>query len=141
MSKIFLDTNVILDVLAKRIPHYKYSASVFNYIVQKIYIGYLSSLSFSNLHYIMSKYGKNKNTKQILKKLYSVVEVISVDSKIINQALNSKFNDFEDAIQYYSAISIGADYIITRNIKDYKSSDIPTYLPEEFLKSIIKNDL
>ena len=138
MNKVFIDTDIILDLLAKRDPFYYHSASLFSLIESGKLRGFVSSLIFSNLYYILKKHNTRKDTIEILKKLKVMITVLPVDDKIIDRALLSDFNDFEDAIQYYTAKTNNIDYIITRNIKDYKSSDIKALSADQLL-NILNN--
>lgn len=135
MSRIFLDTDVLLDILADRTPHYRYSSHVLDLVVRKKHSGFVSALIFSNLYYLINKKNGSKKAIAALKKISDIVEILPVDSKTIKQALDSDFTDFEDAIQYHTALRNNIEYFITRNIKDYSSSEIPVMLPEEFIKS------
>lgn len=134
MENVFIDTDVIVDFLTDRKPFSLESAKIFSLIDQKKIKGYVSSLSFSNLYYILRKFGTHKKVINSLKKLSELVDILKVDSDIIKSALTSDFKDFEDSIQYFAAQEqIKADCIITRNIKDYKDSSIPVMTPETFL--------
>lgn len=134
MEKVFIDTDILLDVLAKREPHYQYSAHLLSLgDNNKIELG-VSSLSFSNLNYLLSKQFGNSEARKILIRLKALVNVCSVDDKIIDLALSSDFKDFEDSIQYYCAIENGFKILLTRNLKDYKTANIPVMTAESFVK-------
>lgn len=133
-NKVFVDTDVVLDLLAKRAPFYEYAARLFSSAdLQEINIA-VSSLCFSNLNYILSKQKSTAEARKILSRLKVLVKVLTVDDKIIELALNSDFNDFEDAIQYYCAIENGYKIIVTRNLNDYKKSNIPVMSEEDYVK-------
>ena len=134
MKRAFLDTNIILDLLGKRLSHYYYAAELFTLAEKKSIQLYVSSLTFSNLYYILRKI-RNRETAIIsLKKLKLLIKILSVDNDIIERSLISNFNDFEDAIQYHTAKTNSIDYLITRNIKDFTNCQINILLPEEYLK-------
>jgi len=133
MQKIFVDTDIILDLLAERQPFYKNAATVFTLIERGKLQGFTSPIVFANLHYILSKQLSAKQAIINLKKLRSLLKIIPVDEKIIDASLESDFKDHEDAIQYHAAISAGISTFITRNIKDYKNPAITVCTPEEFL--------
>lgn len=134
MEKVFIDTDIILDVLAKREPHFQFAAHLLSLADKgKIKLG-VSSLTFSNLNYILSKQFGATEARKVLVRFKTLVQVTSVDNKIIDLALGSNFKDFEDAIQYYCAISNGFKTLLTRNLKDYKSAKIPVMTVESFLK-------
>jgi len=134
MQKIFIDTDIILDLLAERQPFYKCAAAIFTLIDRRKVQGYTSPIVFANLHYILSKQLSKNNAVKNLKKLRTLIKIILVDEKIIDLSLESDFRDFEDAIQYNAAISAGISTLITRNIKDYKNPTITVCSPEEYLR-------
>jgi predicted nucleic acid-binding protein len=100
--------------------------------------GYLCSLSFPTLFYLLTKELNREKALRALEKLRIVFKVASVDEKVIDMSLLSDFKDFEDAVQYYSALRVKADCIITRNKSDYRESVIPVLTPDEFL-AIVEN--
>lgn len=133
-KKIFVDTDVVFDLLAKREPFYNYAAQLFtNADKQKVTLC-VSSLCFGNLNYILSKQKSASEARKILSRFKVLVNVLPVDDKVIELALNSDFGDFEDAIQYYCAIENGINILITRNLKDYKLARIPVLTAEEWIK-------
>lgn len=136
MKQIFVDTDIILDLFTSREPFYIYSAMLFTLIDSGKVCAFVSSLIFSNLFYILRKDNTREKSIKILTKLKSLVTILPVDSKIIESALQSGFRDFEDAIQYYTAKTGVIDFIITRNIKDFKLSDIDVLSAEDFLNLI-----
>lgn len=136
MKKIFIDTDIILDLLTKREPFYNNASLLFSLIDKGKIKAFSSSLIFSNLYYILRKVKGSKQTIKILQKLSTLIEILSVDSKIITLSLQSEFKDFEDAIQYYTAIENNVPVIITRNVKDFKPAKIKILTPDEFLSSL-----
>lgn len=134
MKKLFVDCDVALDFILRREPFYESAAEIFLLFQNKEYEGFLSSLTFSHIHYFLKKTLPQSLVIQALKKLRRIIKTSAVDSKVIDKSLESNFNDFEDAIQYYSALDSQVDFIITRNSKDYKHSKLIVYNPEEFLK-------
>jgi len=138
MRKIFLDTNIILDLLACRIPFYTEAAELFSLADKKKLILSISSLCLADTHYILSRQNPEMEVRKILRKFKVLVNVLALDDKITDLALNSEFRDFEDAIQYYTAIENDQELIITRNQSDFKESKIPIMTAGEFIKSIEK---
>ena len=136
MKKLFLDTNIVLDLLANRIPYYTAAAKLFSLADKKKVILSISSLCIADAHYILSKQNPELETRKILRKFKVLVTVLPLDDKITDLALNSDFRDFEDAIQYYTAIENDQDLVITRNQKDFKESKLPVMTANEFIKSI-----
>ncbi|MFA6979678.1 MAG: PIN domain-containing protein [Ignavibacteriaceae bacterium] len=122
MIKLFVDSDIILDLLAKREPHYIHAAELFTLIDRKAITAYTSPLIFANLHYLLKKSTSNTYALKSLRKLKTLINILPIDEKIIDQSLNSEFNDFEDAIQYFTAVNNGITLILTRNKIDYKKS-------------------
>ena len=134
--KIFVDTDVVFDLLAKREPFYTYAAQLFTNADKQEVTICVSSLCFGNLNYILSKHKSAIEARKILSRFKVLVTILPVDDKIIELALNSDFKDFEDAIQYYCAIENGINILITRNLKDFKPVRIPVLTAEEFVKQL-----
>jgi predicted nucleic acid-binding protein len=134
MENVFIDTDVIVDFLTDRKPFSLESAKIFSLIDQKKIKGCVSSLSFSNIYYVLRKFGTHKKVISSLQELSEMVDILKVDGDIVKSALTSDFKDFEDSIQYFAAQEHKkVDCIITRNIKDYKDSSLPVMTPETFL--------
>lgn len=138
MKQLLIDTNIIIDLLAKREPFYEDAAKLFSLADKNMVRLSVSSLSFANTNYLLQKTYSSVVAKEILRKFKILTIVLSLDDKIIDLSLNdSGFSDFEDAIQYYSAIENSQDIIITRNLRDFKSSKIPVLTAGEFLRSFL----
>jgi len=135
MNKLFIDTNIVIDLLAKRHPFYADAASLFSLADKKKVVLSISALTFANTHYTLLKGKKPNEAKSILRKLKLIVTVWPLDDKTIGLALNDNmFKDFEDGLQYFTAIENNQDIIITRNLKDFKKSKLPAMTAEQFLK-------
>lgn len=138
MKHLLIDTNIIIDLLAKREPFYEDAAKLFSLADKNMVRLSVSSLSFANTNYLLQKTYSSVVAREILRKFKILTIVLSLDDKIIDLSLNdSGFSDFEDAIQYYSAIENNQDIIITRNLRDFKSSKIPVLTAGEFLRSFL----
>src|SRR5687767_4176414 len=134
MKKVFVDTDIILDLLSMREPFYSHSAYLFSEADKEKIKVYVSSLSFSNLNYILSRqYSADQSRKKLLK-FKTLVNVLPVNDKIVELALSSDFKDFEDGLQYFTAIENNLKIILTRNLKDYKTAEITVMTAEQFLK-------
>ena len=133
MEKVFVDTNVIIDLLAKREPFYKDAQDLFTLSDKKEVQLCISSLSFANAYYSIVKHHKDVDAKKYLAKFKVLVIVFPLEDKAIELALASDFTDFEDGLQYFVAMDNEADIIITRNKKDFKSSKIPVMTAGEYL--------
>ena len=134
--KLFLDTNVLIDLLGKREPFFKEIAIIASLAETKKVRLVSSSLSFVNTVYVISKEVERKIVLETLQKFRFICEVSDIDEIVIDKSLISNFNDFEDAVQYFSALHHKSDVIITRNKKDFKNSEISVLTPTEFLATI-----
>lgn len=133
MIKIFADTDVCLDLLSGRKPFNAVAERLFSLADRgKIKIC-VSSLSFSNIDYLLKSQYKRDDSRKILAKFKTLVTVLAVDDKIIELAIASDFSDFEDAIQYNTAIENSIKILVTRNLKDYKKAIIQIMNPETFI--------
>jgi hypothetical protein len=129
---------VILDISIKREMDIKESVKIINFVEEGLYDGYTSSIIFANTCYVQRKFIRHEMLINFLKNLRLVLNVLNVNDKIIQKALESEFNDFEDGIQYCTALENDMNCIITRNVNDYKLSKIPVYTPIEMLRIIGK---
>jgi predicted nucleic acid-binding protein len=137
MKKVLLDTNIVIDLLAKREPFYQEAAKLFTLADRKVLNLFVSALSFANVNYVLLRQRKPEEAKLILRKLKLLVGVLSLDEKIISLSLNDNdFKDYEDSLQYYSALENDIDVIISRNLKDFQNSKIPAMTAEQFINSI-----
>lgn len=130
---VFFDTNILLDVLANRKPFYDASLGVWALAEQQKIKGLVSTLSFSNIFYIVQRLNNAKSAWKAVKLMRDVFIPVTCDALVINKALDSDAVDFEDAIQYFSAINADAACIISRNVDHFPHSDVPVLTPREFL--------
>jgi len=137
MKKLFIDTNILLDLLAERKPFYNEAAALFSLADKDRILLSISSLSTVNIHHILRKLKSGQEANRIIRTVKVLVRECALDDKITNLALNSDFNDFEDAIQYFTALENQQDIIITRNQSDFKSSSLPVMSAGEFVKSSV----
>lgn len=136
MKKLFIDTNIVIDLLSAREPFYEETALLFSLADRRIVEMSISSLSIANTHYILKQQIGSEKAQSTLRKLIQIVNTLPLDEKIIALALNDDtFTDFEDAIQYFTAIVSNQDLIVTRNLKDYKHSKLPVMTAKQFLGS------
>jgi len=132
-KKVFVDTDIIYDLLGKRDPFYLAAAQLFTLADEgKVQI-FISALSLANLHYLISKKRSEEEAKEILRKFKVLVHVAPLNDKIIDLALNSEFSDFEDALQYYSALQNEIEVLLTRNLKDYRKAQITVLTAQDFI--------
>lgn len=133
--KVLLDTNILLDVLDAREEFYEHSAAVWTLAETQQIDSYISAISFNNINYIISSRHSSKKAHQVMILLRDVFRIVPLTPQIINQAIDSSFSDFEDALQYFSASHIQADFIISRNVRDFRKGDIPVLTPAEFMQT------
>ncbi|MFN3640019.1 MAG: type II toxin-antitoxin system VapC family toxin [Flavobacterium sp.] len=137
MKKLFVDTNILIDLLSKRAPFYEAAAALFSLADKKKVNVSISSLTIANACYVLRQQMDVNNSKSILRKLRLIVDVIPLTDKVVDLALNDEtFTDFEDALQYFSAMENQQEIIISRNLKDFKNSKIPTLTAQQFIESI-----
>ncbi|GAB1447183.1 MAG: PIN domain-containing protein [Bacteroidia bacterium] len=137
MKYLFIDTNVLIDFLADRKPFSLEAAKLFDYSFKKKLTIYVAAVSFNNIYYILRQSCSHLVTIKILNELQEWAEVTDVSKEVIRKSLKSEFKDFEDAIQYNCAKTIGKiDCIVTRDTKDFKTSSIPVMTPREALTMI-----
>lgn len=137
MTRFFIDTNIIIDLITERKPHSKYAVLLFSAAEQNRLKLFTSSHSIATTYYILKKLTDEKTLRTTLNHLLDYVQPVAVDKNIIKRALDSNHADFEDAIQIMAASTINSiTGIVTRNIKDFKNSDIPVWTPDQAVKMI-----
>lgn len=134
-KKVFIDSDVILDLLCRREPFYSSAAEVFTLGDSKIIELVTTPVVIANVFYMLRKVLGIEKAKELLRKLRILLSVVSVDEKVVDLALNSKFSDFEDGLQYFTARENAIRIILTRNCKDYKEKDVLVQTPEDYLKA------
>lgn len=132
--KIFVDTNVLLDIFMKDRREELKNTSLFsvNKIIKEME-GCVSTLTIPNISYIMRKETKEDRCK-VIKYIMNKFEVINLNKEILIEAMETDFKDYEDSIQYVSAKKSNCEAIVTRNKKDFETSTINVFTPEEFLE-------
>jgi predicted nucleic acid-binding protein len=134
MKRFFLDTNVLIDFLANRKPFAEAAGHLFSLSLEKKAKIYWCAISYNNIYYILRQTYAHAPAIKLLEELSDMTELVSVGEKIVSQSIQSDFRDFEDAIQYFSALSLtGLDGIVTRNTKDFSKSRLPVLTPPEAL--------
>ena len=135
MTKLFIDSDIIIDFLIDRKPFSKSSSEIIYKCSGKNIKGYVTPIIIANVFYILRKSIKLYNLRQKFINLLNHIDILDVNKKTVLDALNSNFSDFEDALQNYAVENTEIKIIITRNIKDYKKSSLSVYTPESFLKT------
>ena len=137
MKKILIDTDVILDFFFDRKPYSDNSTIILSLCEQKQLDGFITPVIISNIYYLLRRTARHEKVIEKLKQLLTITNVLQMDRLVIEKALNSEFKEFEDALQNFAAINYGEiEVIITRNVKDFKKSEIGVLTPESFVKLI-----
>jgi predicted nucleic acid-binding protein len=137
MKKLFADTNIVIDLLSRRVPFYDEVAILFSLADKKKIELTVSALTIANTSYILLGQMDVKAVKSLLRKLRLIIKILPLDDKITALALNDdNFPDFEDALQYFTALENQQDIIITRNLKDFKHSKLPVMTARQFIETI-----
>lgn len=135
MTRILIDTDVILDFFFDRQPFAENAAKIFSLCESKEIKGFVTPVIISNVYYLLRQTAKHEKVIEKLKLLVSITEIVIIDKDVILQALNSDFKDFEDALQNYSAeFDKEIDLIVTRNTKDFKHSLLAVMTPDNYIK-------
>lgn len=137
MKRLFIDTNIVIDLLSRREPFYDEAATLFSLADKKQIELTVSSLTMAYTSYALLRQMDPNKAKSILRKLRLIFKIASLDDKIVGLALNDEaFSDFEDGLQYFTAIENGQDVIITRNLKDFKKSKLPIMTAKQFIETL-----
>ncbi len=132
-SRLFIDTNIVLDLLARRDPFYLPAAKLATLADYKKVELVTSPLTVATVNYLLTKYENARSAKEKIGKFLSLCQVCTMDEQTVEKAMHLEFSDFEDGLQYISALSANCNILITRNIKDYKKAAIPVMTAEEYL--------
>ncbi len=133
--RVFVDSDIIIDVLAKREEFFENSSIILELMKDRIIKGHTSPVIIANINYMLTKYGNRKIARESVKKLLKYISVLTITEEIIIDAVNCKMKDFEDAIQFYTALDNKIDFLITRNVDDYtEKKNIEIMEPSEFVK-------
>ncbi|MHB1377115.1 MAG: PIN domain-containing protein [Candidatus Humimicrobiaceae bacterium] len=133
IEKLFIDTDIILDIVLKREPFFPDSQRLLSLIESNYFSGFTSSLILANCYYIISSNKDKKTALKTISKLRSILNVLPFTDKEIGESLSSDIDDFEDGVQYFIALNNSMNSLITRNISDYKGLDINVLTPKDFL--------
>lgn len=133
MKRLFLDTNIVIDLLDKRAPFYEDAVRLFSMAYKHELHLIVAPITYSTASYILQKNRKPEEVRILLANFRQLSHVATVDERVIDDAIASSFRDFEDAVQYYAALKAKADVIITRNGKDFELSKIPVMTTKEYL--------
>ena len=131
--KVLIDLNIVLDVLQRREPFYDMSAGVLAAAETGMVEGWITAHSLTTLFYLLARYQSAERARVALTDLLTFLSVAAVDHVVIEQALNLPYPDFEDAVQMMVAVRSGVQYLVTRNVRDYRMGPLPVLQPVELL--------
>lgn len=135
MTRLFLDTNIVIDLLERREPFCHDAVRIFTMAYNKQVQLFVSPMTYSTASFLLRKHGP-ESVRNLLSNFRQLSHVGTTNERIVDDSLASQFKDFEDALQYYTALKAKADIIITRNDKDFKASKLPVMSPSEYLASL-----
>lgn len=137
MENVLIDTDVILDFFFDRAPFAEFATEILNLCEENKIKGFTTPVIICNTYYLLRKTAKHNIVIEKIKQLLTIIDILKIDKDVVLDSLNSGFKDFEDALQNYSAVKNGKiSIILTRNIKDYKKSEIAVMTPETYLDTI-----
>ena len=132
-----MDANVAIDLMCERYPWFEDAIKLFSIAERGKIELYCSSLTLATASYVMeTRKMKHEEILETISHFCQICTPTTVDANVVQQAIHSSFLDFEDALQYFSAQTVNADIIITRNLKDFAQSQIPVMTAEDYLESI-----
>ena len=135
MDNVLIDTDVILDFFFDREPFSEFATDILNLCEENKLKGFTTPVIICNTYYLLRKTAKHEIVIEKIKQLLTIVDILQIDKEVVLDSLNSKFKDFEDALQNYSALKNGKiSIVLTRNIKDYKKSELAVMTPETYLR-------
>ena len=138
MKTVFFDTNIMIDIIGRRQQFCAPSLQIMSLADRGMLRVCVSALSYATASYILSRNNKPMDVIRELAKFSKITIATPVDSGVIDSSLRSEFEDFEDAMQYFSAMRESVDYIVTRNKKDFKAASVPVFEPQEFIDYLLK---
>jgi predicted nucleic acid-binding protein len=131
--KLFIDTNVLLDVIAKRVQFLPDSSAIWSLAESGKVTGLIASISVTNIYYIVRRLADHRTAIKAMVELRGIFTFVACDGQVISQAIDARMPDFEDSVQYFSALHAGADVLVTRNPKHFPRSVVPVVTPTEYL--------
>lgn len=134
-DRLFFDTNVLLDHLLDRAPFADDATELWSMAERHEVSGCISAVSFNFVYYIVRHHAGERAARRAINGLRDVFEINEVDAQIINQAIDSDFADFEDAIQHACAVRAGATHLVTRDLSGFRRSEVPVVAPDSYLST------
>ena len=138
MRRVYIDCNILLDWLLRREPYSFYATQLISLTEKKEIESYVSPLTLANAHYIIKKMLNEKVADQFTKDSLSLFRIADITADIVQKAISNKYHDFEDDLHYFTAVNNSIEFLITRNIKDFRQEKIKIMDAENFIKNTIK---
>jgi predicted nucleic acid-binding protein len=135
MNSLFIDSDILIDLLAQREHHVEASA-LMTIIGEKKVTAFTTPIALANVDYIITKYSNKGKSRKAIRALRKKLSILPMDEKVVDTALESELSDFEDALQYYAAEKKGIDFIITRNKKDYAKGSLRVVTAQEYINMV-----
>ena len=135
-ARLFLDTNVVVDLLGEREPFYDSVAKIATLADNGKIQLLVSALTYSTIYYLLSRFEDKEVVKEKIRKFKIIAETSDLTDIIIDKGLSSKFRDLDDSLQYDCAVETNCNIFITRNGRDFKESEISVLTPDEYLNSL-----
>jgi len=135
-DSLFLDTNVVIDLLGQREPYYESAARIVTLADKGMVRITVSALTYPTAYNILCKFVSKDVVKEKIRLFKTIAATAELTDPVINMSLSSKFADFEDALQYFGALQAGCTTLITRNVMDFAASELPVLTPDEYLSSL-----
>lgn len=133
---MLLDTNIVLDYILKRSPFFEHSRTIFRWAFEQKIIAYISASAVTDIYYLIKRAKDKETALSFIREIIQFMQIAGVDKDVVLLALQNGINDFEDAVQNAAAQNIGISYIITRNVTDFKRSDLKVVSPDIFIESL-----
>ena len=133
MDNVFVDTDVILDLFVRCEPHHKTALRFFSFLKNQNIKVFTSAVSVANTYYILAKIRNRRYALEKVRRLMKLIRIAAVDQQTVDAAMRAPYKDFEDSIQYHSALSEGLTILITRNVTDYPKGHVKVLLPDEYM--------
>ncbi len=139
MNSLFIDSDILIDLLAKR-ENYLDASALMTIIAEKKAAAFTTPIVLANVDYVITKYSTRAKSRKAIGALRKRLSVLTIDEKVVDAALESEFLDFEDALQYYAAEKQRVDFIITRNKKDYSKGSLRVVTAQEYMNMYESNE-
>ena len=136
MHRVFLDTDIILDLFIRRDPHHKRALQFFSFLKRLKVKSYTSPVVVANTYYLLAKTRDKNYALEKVKRLRDLIRIAMLDERIIDAAMQTPHRDFEDSIQYHCAVAGNIKFLVTRNVADYPKGKLHVLLPEEYMKMV-----